>query len=167
MAPPRLPLTRYHGVLAPNSSWRRAIVSGARQTDNDTEPRCAQQDRAKPQQSRADVSEAEAPKPRSRTSTSYVPWSELMKRTLGINVLQCPVCQATMLLLAVITKREVIDRILTHVKVPREPVEGDEPAALYFDVTGESVPAWAVGVDPDERGPPTDWEFVDPPAPET
>ena len=96
-----------------------------------------------------------------------VPWSELMKRTLGINVLQCPVCQATMLLLAVITKREVIDRILTHVKVPREPVEGDEPAALYFDVTGESVPAWAVGVDPDERGPPTDWEFVDPPAPET
>ncbi len=202
VAPPRLPLTRYHGVLAPNSSWRRAVVSGASQTDDDSEPRCAQQDRAKPQQSKADVSKtdvskadvskadvskadvskadvskadvskadvskAEAPKPRSRTSTSYVPWSELMKRTLGINVLQCPVCQATMLLLAVITKREVIDRILTHVKVPREPVEGDEPAALYFDVTGESVPAWAVGVDPDERGPPTDWEFVDPPAPET
>jgi len=37
-------------------------------------------------------------------------------------VLQCPVCQATMLLLAVITRREVIDRILTHVKVRREPV---------------------------------------------
>ena len=118
---------------------------------------------------KADGLTPEAPKPRSRTSTSYVPWAELMRRTLGINVLQCPVCQATMLLLAVITKREVIDRILTHVKVPREPVEGDEPAALYFDVTGESVPAWAVGVDPDpdERGPPTDWEFVDPPAPET
>jgi len=47
-----------------------------------------------------------------------VPWSELMKRTLGINVLQCPVCQATMVLLAVITKQEVIDQILTHVKVP-------------------------------------------------
>ena len=57
------------------------------------------------------------PKPRSRTSTSHVSWSELMKRTLGINVLQCPVCQMTMALLAVITKREVIDRILTHVKV--------------------------------------------------
>ena len=46
-----------------------------------------------------------------------MPWAELMRRTLGINVLQCPVCQATMLLLAVITRREVIDRILTHVKV--------------------------------------------------
>ena len=91
-----------------------------------------------------------------------------MRRTLGINVLQCPVCQMTMLLLAVITKREVIARILTHVKVPREPVEADEPAALYYDVTGEPVPPWALGVDPepDERGPPTDWEFVDPPAPE-
>jgi len=46
-----------------------------------------------------------------------VAWAELMRRTLGINVLQCPVCQATMVLLAVITRREVIDRILTHVKV--------------------------------------------------
>ena len=119
-------------------------------------------------QSKADASKAEAPKPRSRTSTSYVPWAQLMRRTLGINVLQCPVCQATMLLLAVITKREVIDRILTHVKVPREPVLSDEPAVLYYDVTGEPVPAWALGVDPDpdERGPPTDWDLVDPPASE-
>ena len=32
----------------------------------------------------------------------------------------------------------------------------------------EPIPSWAVGVDPDpdERGPPTDWEIVDPPAPE-
>ncbi len=131
MAPPRLPLTRYHGVLAPNSSWRRAIVSGARQTDNDTEPRCAQQDRAKPQQSRADVSEAEAPKPRSRTSTSYVPWSELMKRTLGINVLQCPVCEATMVLLAVIAKREVIDRFRTPNSGSYTPSNNSASETLY------------------------------------
>lgn len=73
-----------------------------------------------------------------------------------------------MLLLAVITKREVIDRILTHVKVPREPVEGDELPAKYHDVTGEPVPQWARGVDPDpdERGPPAYDALVDPPAPE-
>lgn len=78
------------------------------------------------------------------------------------------VCQATTVLLAVITKREVIDRILSHTQVPREPLQSDEPAALYYDVTGEPVPLWAVGVDPDpdERGPPTDWDLVDPPAPE-
>jgi len=91
-----------------------------------------------------------------------------MKRTLGINVLQCPVCQMTMVLLAVITKREVIDGVLTHVKVPREPMAADELPAKYYDMTGEPVPSWAVGVDPDpdERGPPTEWEFADPPAPE-
>jgi len=54
------------------------------------------------------------------------------------------------------------------VKVPREPVEGDESAALYVDVTGEPVPSWVLGPDPDpdERGLPTDCELVDPPAPE-
>jgi len=115
---------------------------------------------------KADGPALEPPKPRSRTSTSYIPWAELMRRTLGINVLQCPACQAAMLLLAVVTKREVIDRILSHVKVAREPIATDP--ALYYDVTGEAVPSWVIGVDPDpeERGPPTDWDLVDPPAPE-
>jgi hypothetical protein len=74
-----------------------------------------------------------------------------------------------MALLALITKRDVIAKILTHVKVPREPVANDDAPALYYDVTGEPVPAWAVGVDPDpaERGPPVGYEGVDPPAPDT
>ncbi|HQP36689.1 MAG TPA: hypothetical protein PLI95_15995 [Polyangiaceae bacterium] len=57
-------------------------------------------------------------------------------------------------LLAVSTRREVIDQILTHVKVPRELVPSDELAAPYLDVTGESVSTWALGVDPDpdDRG---------------
>jgi len=62
-----------------------------------------------------------------------------MRRTLGINVLQCPVCQATMLLLAVITKREGIDRILTHVKVRREPIEWTRtPMSVAHRRTGSS-----------------------------
>jgi hypothetical protein len=51
----------------------------------------------------------------------------------------------------------VIAKILTLVNVPREPAaNGDAPARYYYDVTGEPVPAWAVGVDPDpdEPGPP-------------
>ena len=90
----------------------------------------------------------------------------MMKRTFGINVLCCPVCQSTMVLLALITKQEVIAKILTHVKAPREPVANDKLPARYYDVTSEPVPPWAVGVDPDERGPPQDYDVVDPPAPE-
>ena len=91
-----------------------------------------------------------------------------MRRTFGINVLCCPVCQATMVLLALITKQDVIAKILTHVKVPREPVHGDDTPALQHDVTGEPVPDWVVGVDPEpvERGPPVDYDAVDPPAPD-
>jgi len=74
-----------------------------------------------------------------------------------------------MALLAVITKQEVIAKILTHVNVPREPVAKDDAPARYYDVTGEPVPSWAVGVDPDpdERGPPIDYDVVDPPASDT
>ena len=97
-----------------------------------------------------------------------MPWAELMRRTIGINLLRCVVCQATMTLLAVITKPDVILRILSHVKVPRCPVTTDEAPLLYYDVTGEPAPSWAVGVDPDpdERGPPIDYDVVDPPAPD-
>ena len=74
-----------------------------------------------------------------------------------------------MVLLALITKQDVIAKILTHVKVPREPVQNHDAPALYYDVTGQPVPSWAVGVDPDpgERGPPQDYDVVDPPAPDT
>ena len=201
IAPARLPLTRYHGVLAPGSSWRRQIVAGARAASDASDaceaaqcshvhakppataparvclPASAQPSRSAellqlvPEASSPTVEPpaGDAPKPRSRTSTSYVPWAELMRRTFGIYVLCCPVCSATMALLAVITRQDVIAKILAHVKVPREPVANDAAPALYYDVTGEPVPAWARGVDPDppERGPPADYDAVDPPAPAT
>ena len=80
----------------------------------------------------------------------------------------CPVCSATMVLLAVITQKETIRRILTHVKVPPTALTNDATSMLYFDVTGEPVPDWARGVDPEpaERGRPEDWDVVDRPAPE-
>jgi hypothetical protein len=60
----------------------------------------------------------------------------------------------------------VIEKILTYVKVPCEPIATDD--ARYFDVTDETVPRWAIGVDPDpdERGPPVDYDVVDQPAPD-
>jgi hypothetical protein len=44
----------------------------------------------------------------------------------------------------------------------------DAASMLSFDLTGEPVPAWARGVGPEpaERGPPEDWDVVDPPAPD-
>ena len=50
---------------------------------------------------------------------------------------------------------------------PRPTRRADEPSVAYWDVSGQPMPSWAVGVDPipDERGPPVDYDGVDPPAP--
>jgi hypothetical protein len=91
-----------------------------------------------------------------------------MRRTLGIHPLECPVCHATMVLLAVITRQEVSRRTLEHAKVPSEPFANDDGPALHYHLTGQDVPCWAIGVDPDpdERGPPVDYDLVDPAAPD-
>jgi hypothetical protein len=86
----------------------------------------------------------DSPKPdpttqRSRTSSSQVSWAERMKRTLGINVLQCPVCRATMTLLAVITKPDGILKILSHLNVPRYALKADGPCVAYYDMSGEPI----------------------------
>ena len=106
VAPPRLPLTRFHGVLAPNSSWRREIASVTRRSDDESEPRCAEQAHARPKArasvaamgtgtdrqssapavlppvaAKAEGSGTDPPTPRSRTSTSYVPRARLMRST--------------------------------------------------------------------------------------
>jgi len=70
-----------------------------------------------------------------------------------------------MALLAVITKRELIERILSHLRVPLSRAPESESGIVSYDVTGESIGDWVVGVDPDpdERGPPADYDGVDPP----
>ena len=158
--------TRYHGVLAPGSSWRRQIAQASRASSDPCADACCAQGPAKPASkplaapsaagSTSPVAQpsgpaalpqeapsAEPPKPRSRTSTSYVSRAELMKRTLGINPLLCPVCQATMTLLAVITKQDVILKVLSHLNVPRYALTADEPSVAYHDMTGEPVAAVA------------------------
>jgi hypothetical protein len=48
-------------------------------------------------------------------------WAELLKRTFGVDVLECPTCKGRMKLLAVVTKPKSIERILRHLGEPTEP----------------------------------------------
>jgi hypothetical protein len=192
--PPRFPLWRYHGVLAPGAPWRKHIVPAAAQPDDDgcshkastnsSEParegkraRKRTGDLDKPRKPSADTSllrpssEPVAPsssKPSWRPSTSYVPWAELLRYCFDEDVLDCPRCHARLLPIAVIRRHDLIDRILRHLALPRVPAELTHPDTVGIDVTGEPVPDWVVGVDPDppepvERAPPGDWDCVDPP----
>ena len=101
--PPRMHQQTYHGVLAPSASWRDEVVVGkgrAREGNETAEAKRAKQ----------------APRPPHR----YL-WAELMRRVFGIDVLQCQVCRSKRRLVALITERSVIVRILAHLRLETDP----------------------------------------------
>ena len=93
---PRTHLVTYHGVLAPASSWRDAIVPSPPSERRPSATCSAAQDR--------------------RYS-----WAELMKRVFAVDVLRCADCGARRLGLAIITEADPIQRILTHLGLAAQP----------------------------------------------
>ena len=91
---PRVNLTRYHGVLAPNHRWR-GLVTPAR--------------RGKGFKS---ISNAEV-----RTSAerhAAMTWAQRLKRVFSIDIEVCGRCGGSVRVIACIEDQDVIDRILTH-----------------------------------------------------
>jgi hypothetical protein len=188
VAPPRFPLWRYHGVLAPGSPWRKHIVPASEGDERCShaaaaKPHAPSSKPDKPPKPRGDPSLLTAPanvaaptdasnKPSWRPNTSYVPWADLLRHCFDVDILDCPRCHSRLTPVAVIRRQEVIDRILQHLALPLSPVPLGHADTVAYDVTGQPVPPWAVGVDPEPpdpeaRAPPSDWDCVDPPAPDT
>jgi len=87
--------------------------------------------------------------------------------------LQCPRCHKGRLRpIAVITKDQVISRILSHLHLPVSPELLADECTVVYDVTDQPMPGWVVGADPEPpeqeaRGPADErFEGVDPPCPE-
>ena len=132
--PPRHPLVRYHGVFAPNSPWRVAVVPGPRPQELERRVKaCAAKAMAasgaatgaagatEPLRATADagvwdVVEATgaAKAKRNAPRASRIAWATLLRRVWGIDALKCPKCEGPMKFIATITDRAVIVRILTH-----------------------------------------------------
>jgi len=169
--------------LAPNSPVRkRAVPNTSSQCSSEVE-------KVKPVAKRADKSKdkpgdnepSQGLSQQGSETSRYIDWATLMRRTFGIDVLECPKCQSTMKVLAVISQPEVVEKILVHVKLPVTAdvlADGCTPA---FDVTDQTIPALpvpdsVVGTNPEdsnpehhphgyERGPPC-FDGVDPPWPD-
>jgi hypothetical protein len=94
---PRSHLVRFHGVLAPNAAWRRAVV-----------PDPAARAGAKRQ------SDSPPPKPR----PSWIPWAELLRRVFAIDVLECDRCHGRRRVIAFIKDPETVLAILTNLGLP-------------------------------------------------
>ena len=95
--PPRMHLVRYFGVFAPRARLREQVVPARPTTP--TPPDCPHA---------TTESEKESPRARQRRMT----WAQLLKRVFEIDVLECPRCGGRMQQTSVITRPEVIRRML-------------------------------------------------------
>jgi hypothetical protein len=120
---PRINLLLYHGVLAPNAPWRRAVV--ARDEEESTGAAAGAGACSTP----AGTLEVNGTEP-GRARPQYRAWADLMRRAFEMDVLACPRCAGRMVVLATIEDPVVIHRILTHLGLSmgvEEPLPGRAP----------------------------------------
>jgi hypothetical protein len=118
---PRVNLVRYHGVLAPRSAWRDAVVPAERESGAASAAKCCSADDATPRVDGEPLADDASPSPDlpARLSPSrYYTWPELMRRVFEVDVLKCPDCHGPMRILAVIHPPEATRAILQHIGLP-------------------------------------------------
>ena len=113
---PRFHTVKYAGVLAPASAWRSRITP---------KPKLAPQP--------ADAGLANAADMTPQRASRYRPWAQLLTRTFGMDVLQCPQCQGRMKLLAMLTDPSSVARYLAKL---------GEPTHLPARAAGRGPPYW-------------------------
>jgi hypothetical protein len=118
---PRVNLTRFHGVFAPNSA-HRSQVTPARRGRGNTHKAPAEQEQTTPGERHAAMS-----------------WAQRLKRVFNIDIQTCSACGGAVKVIACIQDPAVIDKILTHLKEKVVPVAADPlpqsraPPAGLFD----------------------------------
>ena len=93
---PRVNLTRFHGIFAPNSRYRGRVTRAKRGRGG---RHCT-------------TEEPEEPTPAERRAA--MTWAQRLKRVFGIDVETCPVCGGAVRIIACIEDPVVIEKILTH-----------------------------------------------------
>jgi hypothetical protein len=93
---PRVNLTRYHGVLAPNHRWRGLVTPARRGRGIKS------------------TSNAEARTPAERHAA--MTWAQRLKRVFSIDIEICGRCGGSVRVIACIEDQDIIDRILAHLR---------------------------------------------------
>ena len=96
---PRVNLTRFHGVFAPNNKCRSLITTKKKVKKGDAKAN--------------EVTEAER--------RSKMTWAQRLKRVFDIEISTCAHCGGDVKVIACIEDRAVIDKILTHIKKKESP----------------------------------------------
>jgi len=120
---PRVNLTRYHGVLAPNSQHRTLVTPARRGKGNNKKIELETQEKT------------------AFAKTQRMSWAQRLKRVFNIDIEKCDICGNTVKVIACIEDPAVIKQILKHIKKQIPTVkkhvlpEGRSPpqASLFVD----------------------------------
>ena len=110
-------LTRYHGVFAPNSAFRRAVVPDAgkhRRRKGKGNAASCQDGGSKPPK-RGPVDDSDLP-------IAPLTWAQRLKRVFEFDITLCPHCGGRLRVIADVTDPIVIRKILDHVHQRAPPV---------------------------------------------
>ena len=93
---PRVNLTRYHGVLAPNHQWRGLVTPAKRGRGGKS------------------ISNVEVRSPAERHAT--MTWAQCLKRVFSIDIEVCGLCGGSVRIIACIEDQGIIDQVLDHLR---------------------------------------------------
>ncbi len=93
---PRVNLTRYHGVLAPNHRWRGEVTPAKRGKGVNR------------------IANTEVRSPAERHVA--MSWAQRLKRVFNIDIEACGRCGGSLKVIACIEDQDIIDRILAHLR---------------------------------------------------
>ena len=110
--PPRFHTVRYGGVLAPHAKWRPLIVPPP--------PPEAVAVAADAPACHSLPPDKDAPARAATHRCKYIPWRQLMRRGLNLDVETCPRCGGKMRPIALVQDAENIARYLRHLGLPTE-----------------------------------------------
>jgi hypothetical protein len=104
---PRINLVLYYAVLAPRAAWRAVVVASAGSEWSDIPAASGKSD-------------CDGRDPSASAGPGASLWADLMRRTFGIDVLECPRCGGRLRLLALIEQARTVERILRHLGLPTD-----------------------------------------------
>jgi len=100
----RLPLIRFHGVLATNAKLRALVIPAGPDHEAEAASACT------------------SPEPGcAHRRAARLSWARLLKRVFALDLEHCPHCGGALKILAAIVEPPVIERILTHLGLAARP----------------------------------------------
>lgn len=122
MPKPRVNLTRFHGVLAPNKQYRARVTPGKRGRGGLV------------------VAAAEAEEPTAAERRASMTWAQRLRRVFNIDLEICSACGGAVRIVACIEAPEVIGKLLAHLERKTLDPETSRPPS-------RGAPQWACSAD--------------------